>query len=186
MPRGKKKKDTTVTDEAPQETVAATTPDAPTRAEPAEDPRDAVLKNYRSWGVKRAGKQMGVVNDPNEVGNVPADRCVTWATDPRLDAGRHLDFVKNLGFRPVEPDEVSRDPNRAGKYHVSHYEEWNKYVVRGGGVLMIGYRQYRDERRAAAKKERKDMLDASREKLKDAGIEQQRSTRRGSLAEVQR
>lgn len=152
-------------------------------SEPA-DPRDDALRNYRQFDFK-SNKRAGVVDDPNVVGNVAADRCTTWATDPRFDSGQHLGIVKGLGFRPVEEDEVSRDPNKAGKMYVAHYDIWNGYVMRGGGMLMIGYKQYRDERRTAARVARRQELDESAAKLNNQGIEQERKTRRGSLAEVQ-
>lgn len=169
-----------------QEKEKAATKAADTKPEAREDihPRDRELENYRSFNFK-AGKRAGVLNDPNYVGNVPADRCTTWATDPRFDGGQHMQIVKSLGFRPVEPDEVSRDANRAGKLYLTHYDEWNSYVVRGGGVLMIGYKQYRDERRTAARVERRQELDEAVAKLNNQGIEQERTTKRGSLAEVQ-
>jgi len=149
------------------------------------DPRDASLENYKSWGVRSVGKRMGPLDEFLRVQNLPADRVVTWATDPRIDNGRHLSFIKSLGFRVVEVDEVTTTPHVDDKLVVNQFEPGpHNSVVVGGGVLMIGYRQYRDERRKAQQEEMQARVDAETGKLDDIGIEQHAKSRHADLTEV--
>lgn len=149
------------------------------------DPRDAALQQYRKWQVKSVGQRMGPLDEFLRVQNLPADRCVTWATDPRIDNGRHLAFVKSLGFRPVEVDEVTTDPNVDTKLVVNQFDEGpHGMVALGGGVLMIGYRQYRDERRASQREQMQARIDAKQGQLDDMGIEQHAKDKRADLTEV--
>lgn len=151
------------------------------------DPRDAVLENYKSWGVKTVGKRMGPMDEFLRVQNLPADRVVTWATDPRIDNGRHLSFVKGLGFRVVEVDEVTTNPHVDDKLIVNQYDVGpHNSVALGGGILMIGYRQYRDARRAAQQEEMQARVDAESGKLDDMGIEQHAKSKHADLTEVVR
>jgi len=155
------------------------------KAAPPVDPRDEALANFKEFRVGSLGQRMGPMDDFLRVNNLPADRVVTWATDPRIDNGRHLSFVKGLGFRPVEIDEVSTNPNSDTKLIVNQYEEGpHGMVALGGGVLMIGYRQYRDERRQAQREEMERRVDAESGKLDDMGIEQHSKSRRADLTEV--
>jgi len=152
---------------------------------PGIDPRDEALANFKEFRVGSLGQRMGPMDEFLRVNNLPADRVVTWATDPRIDNGRHLSFIKGLGFRPVEIDEVTTDPNNQTKLVVNQYEEGpHRMVTLGGGVLMIGYRQYRDERRKAQKEEMERRVDVETSKLDDIGIEQQAKSRRADLTEV--
>jgi hypothetical protein len=156
-------------------------------AQAGRDPRDAALEQYKSFQVKSVGQRMGPLDEFLRVKNLPADRCVTWATDPRIDNGRHLSFVKGLGFRPVEVDEVTTDPNIDTKLVVNQYDEGpHRMVVLGGGVLMIGYRQYRDERRSGQRREMQQRIDAKTNELDDMGIEQHAKSKRADLTEVMR
>jgi hypothetical protein len=151
------------------------------------DPRDAVLENYQSWGVKSVGTRMGPLDEFLRVQNLPADRVVTWATDPRIDNGRHLSFIKNLGFRVVEVDEVTTNPNVDNKLIVNQFDVGpHNSVALGGGILMIGYRQYRDQRREAQQAEMQSRVDAESGKLDDIGIEQHAKSRHADLTEVVR
>lgn len=149
------------------------------------DPRDASLENYKSWGVRSVGTRMGPLDEFLRVQNLPSDRVVTWATDPRIDNGRHLSFVKGLGFRVVEMDEVTTTPYMNDKLVLNQYEEGpHKSVAVGGGVLMIGYRKYRDERRKAQQDEMQARVDSESGKLDDIGIEQHVKSRHADLKEV--
>jgi hypothetical protein len=149
------------------------------------DPRDASLENFKSWGVRSVGKRMGPLDEFLRVQNLPADRVVTWATDPRIDNGRHLSFIKGLGFRVVEIDEVTTNPNVDGKLVVNQFETGpHNSVALGGGILMIGYRQYRDQRREAQQEEMQARVDAETGKLDDIGIEQHAKSRHADLTEV--
>lgn len=149
------------------------------------DPRDAVLENFKSFRVGPVGKRMGPMDEFLRVENLPADRVVTWATDPRIDNGQHLSLVKGLGFRPVEADEVTTNPNEDVKLILNQYDEGpQSTVVVGGGILMIGYRQYRDERKKAEALEFRERVDAEEGKLDDVGIEQHAKSKRADLTEV--
>jgi hypothetical protein len=149
------------------------------------DQRDETLRQFKTFRVGSLGKRMGPLDEFMRVQNLPADRVVTWATDPRIDNGRHLAFIKGLGFRPVEVDEVTTDPNVDTKLVVNQFDEGpHRMVCIGGGVLMIGYRQYRDERRKAQREEMQQRVDAESTKLDDMGIEQHAKSRRAYLTEV--
>lgn len=157
-------------------------------AAPPVDARDAVLENFKEFRIGDSlAKRMGPMDEFLRVKNLPADRVVTWATDPRIDNGRHLSFIRGLGFRPVESDEVTTNPHVDGKLVLNQYDEGpHKTVVVGGGVLMIGYRQYRDARRAATLQEHQERVDVETGKLDDIGIEQRAKSKRADLGEVLR
>lgn len=167
------------------DTEVKETPKATQGKGPEVDPRDEALANFKEFRVGSYGQRMGPMDEFLRVNNLPADRVVTWATDPRIDNGRHLSFIKSLGFRPVEVDEVTTDPSNQTKLVVNQYEEGpHAMVALGGGVLMIGYRQYRDERRKAQNEEMERRVDAEESKLDDMGIEQHSKSRRADLTEV--
>jgi hypothetical protein len=152
---------------------------------PPVDPRDAALEQFKSFRVGSLGQRMGPLDEFIRVKNLPADRVVTWATDPRIDQGRHLSFIRGLGFRPVEVDEVTTNPNVDDKLVVNQFDEGpHRMVCVGGGVLMIGYRQYRDERQKAQIEDMQARVDAKTGSLDDMGIEQHAKVTRAGLAEV--
>jgi len=149
------------------------------------DPRDSVLENFKSFRMVPQGKRMGPMDEFLRVGNLPADRCTTWATDPRIDNGAHLSIIKGLGFRPVEVDEVTTNLNSQDKLILNQFDHGpNRMVLVGGGVLMIGYRQYRDERKDAERKQHQEAVDAEAGKLDDMGIKEHGETKRADLTEV--
>lgn len=149
------------------------------------DPRDAALENFKSFRVVPTGQRMGPMDEFLRVQNLPADRVVTWATDPRIDNGQHLALIKRLGFRPVEVDEVTTNPNVDTKLVLNQFDTGpQNMVVVGGGVLMIGYRQYRDERKEHERKQYEERVDAEQNKLDDVGIQQRSFTERADLTEV--
>lgn len=151
------------------------------------DLRDEALAQFKEFRVRPVSQRMGPLDDFLRVQNLPADRCVTWATDPRIDNGRHLAFVKGLGFRPVEVDEVTTNPAVTTKLVVNQFEEGpHRMVAIGGGVLMIGYRQYRDERRQRQREEMATRIDSKIGSLDDMGIEQRGVSKRADLTEVTR
>ena len=102
---------------------------------------------------------MGADDRLQKVENVPADMVVTWATDPRIDKGQCISLYRGLGFTPVLPEEVTANLHDDTRLHVHNFEVYNNMVCRGGGVLMIGYRQYRDERKAYARIESRRRID---------------------------
>jgi len=142
-------------------------------AAPKADKYEHELNQFKEFAPSLR-RDMGYVesDDPRLVRNVPADMTVTWATDPRVDAGSHLSFMQGLGFRPVRTEEVTTGFGDAYKMVLRSYEVGpHEYVVVGGGVLMVGYRQYRDDRRAAARSEAQTRLDGNRDNLSNAGVE---------------
>lgn len=148
------------------------------------DPRDSVLENFKEFRSVPA-QRMGPMDEFLRVKNLPADRVVTWATDPRIDNGQHLSLIKGLGFRAVEIDEVTTNLYDDKKMVLNQYDEGpNRMVVVGGGVLMIGYRQYRDERKAAERRQHKERVDAETGKLDDVGIKEHGTSKRADLTEV--
>lgn len=147
---------------------------------------DHELAKFQSFGPNLR-REMGYVeeDDPRVVRNVPADMTITWATDPRVDAGAHLSFVQGLGFRPVRVEEVTTGFGDAYKMVLRSYEVGpHDYVVVGGGVLMVGYRQYREDRRAAARLEAQTRLDGNRDNLSNAGVEYVGRSKSAPMTEV--
>lgn len=149
------------------------------------DPRDEVLSQFRTFNGK-ATRQGAPEHDLHmRVGNVPADRCVTWVTDPRIDNGRAIAIWRSLGFRSVEMDEVSNDPQIEEKLFCRYFEEGpNNTVAMGGGVLMIGYRQYREARKASERDAARTQVAQNQEKLDSIGIRHGGQVTRGGLTEV--
>jgi len=145
---------------------------------------DHELAAFKEFGPNLR-KDMGYVveDDPRHVRNVPSDMTVTWATDPRLDAGGHLSFVQGLGFRPVRSEEVTTGFTGPDKMVLRAYEIGpHDYVMVGGGVLMVGYRQYRDDRRAAARSEAQARLDDNQNRMDNQGVRLDAVSRSGTLS----
>lgn len=123
--------------------------------------------------------------DPRRVLNVPADMTVTWATHPKIDDGMHIAMMQSLGFRRVRREEVTTDMFDSERMVLRAFEEGpNDTVLVGGGILMIGYRQYRDERRVHAREEARRRLDSNKGRLDNQGVEQRGTTRSAPLSEV--
>lgn len=155
-------------------------------AAPSVGRYDHELAAFKEFGPNLR-KDMGYVadEDPRYVRNVPADMTVTWATDPRLDAGAHLSFIQGLGFRPVREEEVTTSFTGPDRMVLRAYEVGpHDYVVVGGGVLMIGYRQYRDDRRAAARSEAQARLDDNQNRMDNQGVINEGVSRSGTMSEA--
>jgi hypothetical protein len=189
----KKKGVDAVVDTPQDDSVAEAAPAAekPSVEAPAPAPAPGAIYEHELAGFKEFGptltRDVGYdpKSDPRRVERVPADKTVTWATDPRQDRGSSLAFYRGLGFRPVRIEEVTTSPHDDTRLFLPHFEVGpHDYVVSGGGVLMIGYRQYRDERRAVAVKESMQHLDAHHDRLDNAGIAHHRANRSGPLSEV--
>jgi hypothetical protein len=166
----------------------ATVKSEPARIPPSPSEKYASeLANFKTFGPNLR-KDMGYVadDDPRVVKNVAADMTVTWATDPRIDNGAHMSLIRGLGFRPVRVEEVTTGYDDAEKMVLRSFEVGpHDYVVAGGGVLMVGYRQYREERRAAARAEASSRLDDNSDRLDNAGVRQLAKTSSGPISEVQ-
>lgn len=187
MPAAKKAGVDALADDAVKEPVEETKPEAPVEAkEPAPSPYDNELAGFKQFDPSiRRTMGYDAEADPRVVKNVPADMTTSWATDPRIDNGQHLTFMRGLGFRPVRKEEVSTSPFSGDKMFLGAYEVGpHDYVVVGGGVLLIGYRDYRDERRHANTRASRDQLDSKLGALDNAGIEHTGSVRSGPLSEV--
>ncbi len=149
------------------------------------DPRDEVLNQYRSFTGSGSRQDTPAHDLHMRVGNVPTERVVTWVTDPRIDNGRAIAIWRSLGFRLVEMDEVSNDPNIDEKLFCRYFEEGpNKSVAMGGGVLMIGYRQYREERKESERNAARAQVAQQQEKMDSMGIRHGGQISRGGLTEV--
>jgi hypothetical protein len=158
----------------------------PPQPEPMGGKYEAELATFKTFGPNLR-KDMGYVedDDPRSVKNVPVDMATSWATDPRIDGGAHLSLMRGLGYRPVRTEEVTTGYADADKMVLRAYEVGpHDYVVAGGGVLLVGYRQYRDERRAAARAEALGRLDDNSNRLESVGVQQQARARSAPLSEV--
>lgn len=154
---------------------------------PPEAPKfDTELGQFKDFRPSLT-KDMGYLpdQDPRFVQNVPGDKTISWATDPRLDSGQHLSIMQSLGFRMVRSEEVTTKGYVEDKLLVRAYEVGpHDSVVVGGGVMVIGYRQYRDDRRAFSRAQSKERLDAQADRLDNQNVEQRVRSRSASLSEV--
>jgi hypothetical protein len=173
--------------------VTEATPKTTSKKPPAPPvgPYDAELANYQTYRQAGFGpnlrQDMGYIkeDDPMYVMNVPADMRVSWATDPRVDKGAHLSLMRGLGYRPVRKEEVTTGFNDADKMVLRAYEIGpHDYVVVGGGVMLIGYRQYHEERRAARRDEAVARLDDNKSRLDNQGVQTRAVSRSGPISEV--
>jgi hypothetical protein len=145
-------------------------------SDPTPDPRDAILARYKVYESEVAHKRHHEVQDhAMRVDNLPVDKTVTWALDPRQDGGGHMGLIQQLGFRPVYVDEVTTNPYVDDKLVVTSYiEHPNGFVAIGDRILMIGYRQYRDQRRQANSDRSRRALDNAQSDMSNLGVEVER------------
>jgi len=82
--------------------------------------------------------QGGIQNEANRVYNVPEGYQVAWATPRHIDGGRHANYLRERGYRPVYGDEMGTDMYGDELYVAYLDESDSEYVFMGGAQLFIG------------------------------------------------
>lgn len=82
--------------------------------------------------------QGGVSNEANRVYNVPEGYQVAWSTPRHIDGGRHANYLRERGYRPVYRDEMGTDMYGDALYVAYLDETDSEYTFMGGAQLFIG------------------------------------------------
>lgn len=80
----------------------------------------------------------GVHNEANHVYNVPDGWQAAWATPRHVDGGRHANYLRERGYRPVYKDEMGTDMYSSDLYVAFMDEHDSEFVFMGGAQLFIG------------------------------------------------
>mgnify|MGYP001555028613 CR=1 FL=1 len=80
----------------------------------------------------------GVHNEANKVYNVPAGWQVAWATPRHIDGGRHSNYLRERGYRPVYMEEMGSDMYGSDLYVAFIDESDSEFVFMSGAQLFIG------------------------------------------------
>lgn len=80
----------------------------------------------------------GVNNEANRVYNVPEGYQVAWATPRNVDGGRHANFLRERGYRPVYRDEMGDDMYGDELYVAFLDEADSEFAFMSGAQLFIG------------------------------------------------
>jgi hypothetical protein len=91
----------------------------------------------------------GVSNEANRVYNVPEGYQPAWATPRNIDGGRHANFLRERGYRPVYRDEMGDDMYGDELYVAFLDESDSDFVFMGGAQLFIGPSERLDKIRKA-------------------------------------
>lgn len=113
----------------------------------------------------------GVANNPRKVGNLPSMYQTAWPSAPHVDNGFSLNDVRQKGYRPVEPDEVTTNWNESDKLHLASFDVKDGYVMVGDSILFIGHKASIQQRKKLERDHAARILTAQEAKLADAGID---------------
>lgn len=80
----------------------------------------------------------GVHNEANRVYNLPQGYQAAWATPRHIDGGRHANYLRERGYRPVYRDEMGRDMYEDALYVAYIDESDSEFVFMSGAQLFIG------------------------------------------------
>lgn len=80
----------------------------------------------------------GIHNEANKVYNVPSGWQAAWATPVHIDGGRHANYLRERGYRPVYNDEMGTDMYGDAMYVAYLDESDSEYVFMNGAQLFIG------------------------------------------------
>lgn len=80
----------------------------------------------------------GVHNEANRVYNLPDGYQAAWATPRHIDGGRHANYLRERGYRPVYRDEMGRDMYEDALYVAYIDESDSEFVFMSGAQLFIG------------------------------------------------
>lgn len=80
----------------------------------------------------------GVHNEANHVYNVPDGWQAAWGTPRHIDGGRHANYLRERGYRPVYRDEMGTDMY-GDELYVAYLDETDSdFVFMSGAQLFIG------------------------------------------------
>lgn len=85
------------------------------------------------WSLKS-----GVHNEANRVYNVPDGWQAAWATPRHVDGGRHANYLRERGYRPVYKDEMGKDMYASEMYIAYMDDEDSEFVFMSGAQLFVG------------------------------------------------
>lgn len=80
----------------------------------------------------------GVHNEANHVYNVPDGWQAAWATPRHVDGGRHANYLRERGYRPVYKDEMGSDMYGSEMYVAYLDDSDSEFVFMSGAQLFIG------------------------------------------------
>lgn len=80
----------------------------------------------------------GVHNEANHVYNVPDGWQAAWSTPRHIDGGRHANYLRERGYRPVYRDEMGTDMYSDELYVAYLDESDSEFVFMSGAQLFIG------------------------------------------------
>lgn len=80
----------------------------------------------------------GVHNEANRVYNLPDGYQAAWATPRHIDGGRHANYLRERGYRPVYRDEMGQDMYEDAMYIAFIDESDSEFVFMSGAQLFIG------------------------------------------------
>jgi len=80
----------------------------------------------------------GVHNEANRVYNLPDGYQAAWATPRHIDGGRHANYLRERGYRPVYRDEMGQDMYEDAMYVAFIDESDSEFVFMSGAQLFIG------------------------------------------------
>jgi len=80
----------------------------------------------------------GIHNEANKVYNVPDGWQAAWATPRHIDQGRHANYLRERGYRPVYRDEMGTDMYEDEIYVAYVDDSDSEYVFMNGAQLFIG------------------------------------------------
>jgi len=82
--------------------------------------------------------QSGIHNEANKVYNVPEGWQAAWGTPRHIDGGRHANYLRERGYRPVYRDEMGTDMYGDELYVAFVDDSDSDYVFMNGAQLFIG------------------------------------------------
>lgn len=116
-------------------------------------------------------QKSGVLNESNAVFNIPEGWQIVWATPRSIDGGRHANYLRERGYRPVYRDEMSDDMYEDGMYVSFMDEDSQEFVYKQGAQLFIGpserlakLRQAEYDAHMAAFNRKRDSIEADAER----------------------
>lgn len=111
--------------------------------------------------------QSGVQNEANRVHNVPAGWQAAWATPVHIDGGRHAQYLRERGYRPVYSDEMGTDMYGDEIYVAYTDDTDSEFVFMSGAQLFIGPSERLEKIRKAEYDSRMAALNTKQEETRD-------------------
>ena len=111
--------------------------------------------------------ESGIQNEANRVHNVPEGWQAAWATPVQFDGGRHAQYLRERGYRPVYADEMGSDMY-GDEIFVAYTDSTDsEFVFMGGAQLFIGPSERLEKIRKAEYDNRMAVLNTKQEETRD-------------------